>query len=378
MRRLRVLWLIKGLGPGGAERLLVSAAEVHDRGAFDLEVAYLLDWKKQLAPELERIGVPTHCLGVSRPTDLRWLARFSRLLSSGHFDIVHAHSPVAAGGARLVVRALPRHRGIRLISTEHNRWSSYALSTRVLNGLTMVLDDARLAISDDVRASVWRPLRPLTKTVVHGVSPASLAAARQERHRTRGQLGATDGEVLVATVANYRAQKGYPDLLRAARAVIDQGLPARFVAIGQGPLEAEIRKLHAELDLGDRFMLLGYHPDPPVILAGCDLFTLASVYEGYPVALMEALAMGLPVVATAVGGVREAVTDGVEGFLVPPGRPDRLARALGHLVSDADERAAMARAAALRGTRYDIKAAVGHIEDVYRSVCPTPTAASDR
>ena len=194
-------------------------------------------------------------------------------------------------------------------------------------------------------------------------------AASAGRARVRAEWGVGDDEVVIGAVANYRPQKGYPDLLSAARTVIDEGLPVRFVAIGQGPLEGEIKRRHAELALGDRFRLLGYHPNPFAVLAGCDVFVMASLYEGYSVALMEALAMALPVVATSVGGVPDAIGDGKEGLIVPPGRPELLARALLELVGDAERRKQMASAAWARAARYDIGVAVRRIESAYRDVC---------
>jgi glycosyltransferase involved in cell wall biosynthesis len=118
--------------------------------------------------------------------------------------------------------------------------------------------------------------------------------------------------------------------------------------------------------LEDRFHLLGYREDSARILAGCDLFVLASLYEGLPLAMMEALALGLPVVATAVGGIPEGVSDGVEGLLVPPGRPDLLAEALAALVRDQPLRERMSQAAWQRADYFDIGRAVRGTEAIYR------------
>ena len=100
-KRYRVLSLIKGLGPGGAERLLVEQAAAGDRDRFQHEVAYVLDWKQHLVPELEALGVPTHCLGVNDERDPRWATRLAGLLRRERYDIVHAHSPVVATVARV-------------------------------------------------------------------------------------------------------------------------------------------------------------------------------------------------------------------------------------------------------------------------------------
>ncbi|MCZ7535483.1 MAG: glycosyltransferase [Acidimicrobiia bacterium] len=364
----RVLWLVKGLGPGGAERLLVGAASAHDTQRFAFDCAYLLPWKDALVADLEKRGVGTRCLGVRREQDLRWAGRLRRLLREQHYDVLHAHSPYAAAVARLVVRSLPRRHRPRLVYTTHNTWKSFRWPTRLFNAVTLPLDDAEIVISEEARATVWRPLRRRCEVVVHGVVLDEVRAARGERAAVRAELGLADDEVAVGTVANYRAQKDWPNLLGAARRLVDDGVPVRFVAIGQGPLEDEVHALHERLALGDRVLLLGMRDDAVRVMAGCDVFALASAWEGLPVAVMEALALGLPVVATEVGGLARMVTEGVEGLLVPPGRPDLLAAAIASLAVDPERRVQMGAAASLRAESFDIANAVRRIEEIYEEV----------
>jgi glycosyltransferase involved in cell wall biosynthesis len=172
-------------------------------------------------------------------------------------------------------------------------------------------------------------------------------------------------------VAHFRKQKGYPVLLSAARRVLDQGLPVRFVAVGRGPQEDDIRASHARLELGDRFLLMGFREDATRVMAAFDVFVLASHYEGLPLALMEALVLGIPVVATNVGGIPEGVTSGVEGLLVPPSRPNLLAEAIATLARDPDLRARMSEAAAERGRIFDIRGSARAVEAHYRGVIQT-------
>jgi L-malate glycosyltransferase len=366
--RIRVLWLIKGLGPGGAERLLVGAAAVRDRDTFDYHAAYLLPWKNALVPELEHVGVPVQCLDVRNERDLRWAGRLRQLLITGQFDILHVQSPYAAGVARLVAHSLPSRVRPALVATEHNGWSTFTAPTRVMNGATLPLSDAVITVSSHVERSLWKPLRGRAETIVHGVSIADVRATLAEREATRAELSVASDEVLVGTVANYTEQKDWPNLLRAARLLADTTPRVKFCAVGQGPLETEVQALHRELSLGDSVFLPGYRPDAVRLMAACDMFALASRFEGLPVALMEALALGLPVVATAVGGVPEAVTDGVEAVLVPPERPDRFATAIADLAADPTRRAAMANAARERGAAFDITRAVRRIEEIYREL----------
>jgi len=367
---IRVLWLVKGLGPGGAEHLMLAAATVRDRQDFRYEADYLLPWKDALVDDLEALGVPTRCLDVRDERDVRWAWRLRRRLLREPVDILHAQSPYPAGIARLVVRSLPRRVRPRLVYTVHNTFHSFSPPTRFLNGITYPLDDVDLAVSVEVHETIWKRLQARTEIVVHGVLLPEVRAELAHRDKMRAQLGIGADEIVVGTIANFRAQKDYPNLLVAARVLLDRGWRGRIIAVGQGPLEAEMRALHAQLGLGDRVLLLGQRDDAIRVLAACDVFTMASDNEGLPVALMEALALGLPVAATAVGGIPEAVTDGVEGLLVPPSQPEALADAIATITGDDELRARMAAGAAVAGERFDIRVAAARIEQIYRELSP--------
>lgn len=368
-RPIKVLWLIKGLGPGGAERLLVSSARARDAGAFDIEVAYLLRRKSDLAGDLENLGLPVHCLDAgSRESDFRWALRLRRLLAERRYDIVHVHSPYVAGAARLIVRSLPRATRPKLVYTEHLPWFGYRPATRAMNAVTYLLDDVQLAVSRAVVDSVPRAFRRRLRVVHQGIETEKVRQALTERSKARRELGVVKKDVLVGTVANYREQKDYPNLFAAASRVIEMDPVARFVAVGQGPLQHEIERRHAAAGFGDRFLLLGRREDVPRVLAACDVFVLASKNEGLPISLLEALALGLPVVATGVGGTPEAVTHGMQGLLVSPSRPGLLAAALARLIADPDLRKRMSAAAAERSSKFDISKTVEETEAIYRGV----------
>ncbi|HYZ98684.1 MAG TPA: glycosyltransferase [Acidimicrobiales bacterium] len=373
-RRIRVLWLTKGLGPGGTERLLVTSARRHDRQVLVLRAGYLLPHKVALVGELEAEGIPVTCLGHSQVLDPRWLVALRRSLVREPVDIVHAHNPTMAVGARIVARSLPRRLRPRVVVTDHGVWQGYVPVTRWADALTSGLDDARLAVSETVRASLPAPIHRRSVAVPQGVEVERLRAQRDHRAATRAKLGIDPGTLVVGTVANLRPVKAYPDLLDAAFEVVDRLPNVRFVLVGQGPQEAEIRALHARMGLGDRVLLLGHRPDAVRLMAGFDVFVLSSLHEGLPVALMEALALGLPVVATDVGGIPELVEHGREGLLVPPGRPPELATALVTLLTDAGRRRQMAEAAGRRGEALSIDTAVRQTEAVYHELAMSGTA----
>jgi glycosyltransferase involved in cell wall biosynthesis len=354
---VRVLLLVKGLGPGGAEQLLVSGARVADHAAFDYSVTFLRPDKTHLVPAMESAGVPARLLPRGRLGRLGWPLELRRTMA-GH-DIVHAHSPLLAAVARLAARTLPRDRRPVTVSTEHNVWGNFSWPTRILNAATVGLDGRRWAVSSEVRRSMWGGLGGNVVVLVHGVVQEDAPPPAGTRDRVRGALGLSDDAVVVAlTVANLRREKDYPNLLRAAQAALAQEPRLHVLAVGQGQLEAEVQALHRELGLGDRCRLLGYRTDVKDLMAAADLFVLASAFEGLPVSIMEAMAAGLPVVATAVGGVPEAVVDGETGLLVPPRDASALAAALLQLARDPDLRAEMATKARVRSEVFDIRTAV--------------------
>lgn len=359
--------LIKGLGLGGAERLLLSFLQVRDRQDFDYRVAFVLPSKDALVTEIRETGVPVECL-TRGDRVATWPLLLRRMLIADPVDVLHLHSPSVASVARLVVRTLPKSTRPLVVTTEHSTWSSYATTTRIMNAITFMLDDAQIAVSDRVRQSIPRLWRRDVTVIVHGIILEQVRRFRADRDAVRAEIGVGPGDLLVGTVANYTVHKAYPDLLMAARKVIDSGTAVRFLALGQGPLEGQVVELHASLGLGRDFLLLGRRADAVRVLAGCDIFVLASRREGFPVALMEALGLGLPVVATTVGGVPEAVTSGREGWLVPPARADLLADAILRLVRDDETRRRMAQSSFAAGERYDMVRSARRIESLYRDL----------
>jgi glycosyltransferase involved in cell wall biosynthesis len=357
-----VLILIKGLGRGGAERLLASGAPYLDRDRYRYHFAYLLPWKDSLVGELTGAGLPVHCLDGG--SGAGWALRLRALLGREGIELVHAHSPVAAAAVRLLAGRR------RVVYTEHNLWSRYHPATQAANLATFARNDHVFAVSDEVRASIRYPgpLRalplPPLETLHHGLDPAAVGAWRRS-DGIRAELGIPEHAPLVGSVANFKAAKDHATLLRAAARVRDALPEARFVLVGQGPLEAETRRLAADLGLERTVMFAGFRSDAQRLLAELDVFTLSSTYEGLPIALVEAMALGRPAVVTRVGGTPEVLADGAQGLLVPPRDPAALAAGLLRLLGDPALRARMGAAARARALDFDIRTAVRRMEEVY-------------
>lgn len=329
----------------------------------------MLPKKDHLTGRLETAGVTTYCLSRV-DNDRRWPLRLAKMVRSGDYDIIHVHSPMPGSIARLAARSKGRRRP-KIVTTEHNAWGTFVRPTRWLNRLTSRWNDSAFAVSDEVRDSMHGGSGgAVPVTLAHGIDVAHAASFSSQRSAARAEFGISDDEFVIGTVANFRVQKDYPNLLEAARQLTARGVAARWLIVGQGPLEMETRQLAHTLALGDRSLFTGFRPDAVRVMSAFDVFTLASSWEGLPVALMEALALGLPVVSTGVGGVAEAMEDGVDAILVPPRSATALADAWQRVMTDEGERAALSAAARSRSPEFDVSRAQRAIEAEYLRLVP--------
>jgi L-malate glycosyltransferase len=371
-RPLRVLLVIKCLGYGGAERLLVDMVAAADQHRFQYEVAYVLRRHDALAAAVVAGGTPVHALDAAHNADLRWMMALRRLLLRGRFDVVHFHLPYAAALGQTVVASIPRSRRPGVVYTEHSLWDRARLANRALVRATMGHGERLVTVSQASYDALPASLRHRATTVVHGVdltrSDQLIARRTELQARIRSELAVAPGELLFMAVANLRPEKGYDVLLAAARSIADSGLPIRIAAVGSGPLDTPLRVRHRELGLGSRFQFLGRREDVPELLAGADVFVLASLQEGLPVSLMEATSIGMPIVASRIGGVPQALQDEVDALLVPPGDVGRLVEAMKRLAGDAELRDRLGRQAKIRSSMFDVSQASHAVSDIYLQV----------
>jgi glycosyltransferase involved in cell wall biosynthesis len=362
--RPRVLLLIKGLGRGGAEQLLLNAVEHGDRSRFDYEVAYLLPWKDAFVPQLSALGVPVTCLRGAR--GLGWAGRLRALVRDRHIDIVHVHSPYVAA---IVRSAFGRERPV-IVTTEHNVWERYHRSTYWANAVTFPRNDHVFAVSDEVRDSIRYPrllrfLRtPPMQTLRHGID-VNRVLSTPSPTGVREELGIAADAPVVGTVANFKPHKGYDYLLQVAERVARTMPEVRFVFVGQGPMREQMLGEARLRGIEDVVVFAGFRDDALRLVRTFDIFAMSSLHEGLPLALLEAMALGCPPVATSVGGVAEVIEDGVSGFTVPARRPDLQAEVVVRVLGDPALRARLSEGATARASAFDVRHAIRTIESVY-------------
>jgi glycosyltransferase involved in cell wall biosynthesis len=366
MTAARCLWLTKGLGRGGVERLLVDMLPLVDADAFEVDVAYVLPWKDNHHRAFEDLGAEVHCLGARGASYPRWVGGLRRLIAGGRYDLIHSHSPVPGSMARLATWG--RNRPV-LIHTEHNVWDRYRLPTRWLNSLTYHRNSSVIAVSDTVARSirpVWSRRAPEVHTVHHGTVLSSVRhLTPEQRVDGRRALGLPAGDFIIGTVANFTPKKDHHNLLRAL-AGSGPIAKAHLVLIGLGPLEDELRQLAGELSIVDRVTFLGSRDDVFELLPLFDAFCLSSRFEGFPISLVEAMATGLACVATTVGGIPEILDDDRNGLLVPPGDPLALRAALERLATDEPLVERLGARAETDSQRLDLRHAVDRLQQLYR------------
>jgi glycosyltransferase involved in cell wall biosynthesis len=250
--------------------------------------------------------------------------------------------------ANLCGRLLGRLSGVPIVITWRHSVEIGGQWRERINRWTARLDDRAVAVCELVRqAEIVRGGAPAGRvvTVYNGVDVDRFSAKEpQVVERVRRALGIPVDALLLGTVGRHSPEKDLANLLAAMVAVRDHVPTAWLVLVGGGELRGQLETQVRSLGLSDAVVFAGVRDDVPEILAALDLFVLPSRWEGLPLAVLEAMAARLPVVATAVGGVPEVVVDGLTGLLVPPGDPPALAGALLSLARDAGRRRAMGQA----------------------------------
>ena len=325
--RPTVLVFIKGLGIGGAEKLISEGARVWDRNRFDYRVAYQLPWKDQLVPDFEALGVAVECVGGRKGSTLSAVVGLRRLIRASGAALVHAHLPAAGVIARLV-SAVP------VVYTEHNLSSSYREPTRTLSRLTYGRNRAVTAVSEAVAESLAGYPGPVPLMIHNGVA---VAVSAEEAAAVRSELGLGRDDPLVVHVGNIRPHKGHDTLIEAVAELVRLQPRVAVVSIGGEKHPGDLDRVRAaahDAGVEGSLRFLGRRTDAPAFVAAADVFVNPADIEGLPVSILEAMALGTPVVATAVGGVPAVVENGATGLLVDRGDAFGLAQAVHRLLGD--------------------------------------------
>jgi glycosyltransferase involved in cell wall biosynthesis len=370
-RPIRLLLVVDSLEVGGAERQVVDLAVALRRGGYRVTVACSIS--DGLASPLEEAGVPVRPLMgrlAKRRLSLAYAWRLRRLLREERFDLVHAHIYASTAAAAIATLGT----GVPLVITEHTeacwqywraRWVSRWVYWRVGRIIAVSTPIRRRLIErDDVHPD-------LIAIVPNAVVPTS-------EERADAPLPAELHErPLVGVVARLQPEKGVANFVKAAARVVTQFPEAHFVIAGDGPLRQELAALAEDLDLGSRVHFLGFRSDASALMRSLDVLVVPSLTEGSPLVTLEAMAAGVPVVASAVGGIPDQIRHDKEGLLVPPGDTGALGDALLELLRDPDRARRLGEAGRRRAaSQFSHATMVRRIEEIYRDVLGRPAAQS--
>jgi glycosyltransferase involved in cell wall biosynthesis len=376
-----VLHIITRLIIGGAQEntMLTAALLDPDRYAVDVISGPQTGSEGSLQEEVRARGIPLTIepalVREIRPAkDLLAVVRLARFIRRSRYAIVHTHSSKAGVLGRWAAWLA----GTPIIVHTVHGWGHHERQHPLARRFYILLEQVTQRITD--KLIVVSP-RNIEKGLADGIAtPAKYVTIRsgieldrfrrpaRPREAVRAELGIPLDAPVVGTVTRLSPQKAPLDFVTAAAQVAASRPNAHFVVVGDGPLRAEVESRVAAAGLAGRFHLTGLRRDVPDLLHSFDVFALTSLWEGLPRVLIQAMAAGLPVVATAVDGSAEAVEDGVNGLLTPPGDPQALAAALLRLLGDPALAVQMGAAGQERAGEFGARKMVDDIAALYETL----------
>lgn len=312
-------YVVNSLNPGGTEKLVVEMSREF-AGTFSVHV-FCLDEPGLWAGDLREEGIPVHCMWRQPGVDLLLPLRLAKAMRECGASIVHAHqcTPWFYSALSRLRYARPR-----LLLEEHGRFfpESDKLLRRTVNRLLIRrLTHRFVAVSEDIRRRLERyeGLDSRRIEVIYNGVAAERPLSDEERAQLRADFGIPRDGFVVGTVGRFDPIKNLPMLVQSIATASERVPALRGLLIGDGEQLGSIRALIDSLALSDRVALTGYRRDARRLIQCMDLFVLSSLSEGTSMALLEAIAAGIPVAVTAVGGNTEVVLEGRTGWVVPSG-----------------------------------------------------------
>ena len=360
-----VLHLIKSLGRGGAETLLVETLTAHDKNNFSFHYIYFLPWKNQLVAELELAGgIVSNSPAIN---NLRIIFNFNeiiRYIKQNNIQIIHCHLPWAGFLGRLIHYKT----GIPVIYSEHNKQQRYHFLTRFINKLTFNAQSLAIAVSNDVKTSIHNLIHPKVpvKTIFNGINTKKYRRNNNAGLKIRSDLGIAADAIVIGSLGVFRTQKRIDCWLELFSKLHHIYPNLRGILVGDGPLKNDIIGKRKSLGLEHVVFLPGLQPIAVDWYSAMDIFMMTSEFEGLPLSLLEAMSCECAVVATNAGGIKEVLVNRVNGFTTEVDQWSELFYAIEFLLSDPTRLKAVslnARSSVIQN--FSIQTMVAHLESTY-------------
>jgi glycosyltransferase involved in cell wall biosynthesis len=346
---LKILLLGPSMATGGAQRVLLEQADWFEQSNHTIIAAFLYDREGLNGRYVEECAFPMINLEAWRPGSglanifhlIGGLVRLYRLMRKERFHVIESFTHHAnllglpvAWAAGVPVRVAGHHGRVERLPTWLGRIHTLVVNSKITSSMVAVSRGVQTyAIEDEGIAPEKIVVIP------NGHALPSQAQINSAVHsRLCDELGLRPEGLLVLSVGRLTEQKGHVYLLEAIPAILEQFPDTIFAVAGDGPLRADLEARAKRLGIAKSVRLLGTRFDVPELLQMAHIFVLPSLWEGLPIALLEAMGAGLPVVATRVEGVEEVIVDGENGLLLPPADPEALKIALLRLLAQSDLR----------------------------------------
>lgn len=389
--KIRVLHVITRLIVGGAQENTLYSAALLDRQRFEVEVLSgpQTGSEGSLIEETRARGVkltilPELLRQVSPLNDLKALWKMRQIMRRGRYTIVHTHSSKAGISGRLAARLA----GVPLIIHTVHGWSFHEHMHPLLRQVYIWLErwmarysQALIAVAQkDIEKGLAAGIgRREQYHLVRSAIPLEAFDPSAYNHASiRAELDLPPEAVVVGNIGRFSAQKNPLDWAHAAGSIARACPEAFFVMVGDGPLRGAVEQALAQEGIRQRVRLTGLRRDVGRMLAATDVFLMTSLWEGLPRALVQAMAMGLPVVAYAADGIAEAVSEGVNGYLAAPGDFEGAAQRCIQLVRHPEIRAQFGRQGMdYARQNFDLRRMIAQIESLYAELLAGPVAANE-
>lgn len=363
-----ILHIIDTTGPGGAETVFIDLATNLPEDKYRAVV--VIRGKGWVYEELYRRGVRPVLLDAKGSFNWRYLQSLVALIHREKVDLIQSHllgSNVYSALAGLLTQTpvvSTFHGAVDIGENERLKWLKF--------GVINLGASAIIAVSDNLRENIINrtPLRgSKTKVIYNGIKTGDFV--RSHSDALRQKYGWSSDDIIIGSLGNIRPAKAYDVLLKAAARLKDHALNFRFVIAGEGKgqLYDRLYKLKDELGLSDNVHFIGFNDDPADFLSNLDIFLLSSSSEGFSIATIQAMAAGLPVVATRSGGPQEIITHEVNGWLVDPDDSQLMAEALEQSSVDRKLNQKLAKAGREHAINtFDIKNMINSYEMIYKAL----------
>ncbi len=381
--KYKIAYVLTPITFGGLEKVNLNFLNHVDREKFDIEpIMFLRPWETGnfFEEEIKQLKFQSFSIPVSNSAKgellriPRCLLKLKQIIGERHYDLVHTHGYLAD----LLGLPAARTAGVPVMSTCHG-FIRGGLKLSLYNRLDLLAlghFDRVIAVSNSI-SNDWlvKCVRPERIKIIENATSCLEVRVNTEkcnsgdRENRRLAAGVKSGEILLGFSGRLSREKGVADLIRAVKMLTEFGAPIKLLLLGDGEQRVELEVLASESGVTDKLFFAGFQDDVEDWLNAMDIFVLPSLSEGTPMALLEAMASGLPCIASAVGGIPQVIDSGIDGILVAPGNPKEICDAIYSLCADTEKQEILSHNAKQKIThKFNIKNWTTKIESEYLDV----------